>query len=115
MKTKLVSITLAQIIFIFSSGCMSSFLERSLADYFVLDNGREWIFLENERDTILRSVIGDTVIQSDTARAVSFGGEINIYRLLHQRVEIWSVYVDYYWGEKSPLRKGSHCFLRLPS
>ena len=100
MKIRIIPLVLALSSFIFSLGCMSSFLERSLADYLVIEDGREWIFLENESDTVLRSVIGDTVIQSDTAKAVSFGGEINIYKLLHQKVEMWSKYVDYYWGRE---------------
>ncbi len=95
-------------------GCTSSYIDRSVSDYLKLDNGRKWVYLENGEDTLVRTVVGDTVILGDSAKVVNFGGDIIIYRLRDQRVDIYSHYVTYRGGDEVELENRYSLFLQIP-
>lgn len=94
--------------------CTSSIMDRSLSDYLRLEEGKRWVYLRNGEDTIFRTVLGDTVIISDTAKVVDFGGQLYFYRVDQQRVDRWSEFVDYRGGEEVPLEERFSLFLEMP-
>ena len=94
--------------------CTSSLIDRTLSDYLVLENGKSWVFLDNKGDTVIRTVVGDTVILGDSAKIVNFGGEVSIYRIGDQEVDLYSDYKTYRGGEEVQLESRFSLYFETP-
>lgn len=94
--------------------CTSSFVDRGLSDYLMLENGRAWVYLDNNGDTVVQKVVGDTAILGDSAKLVNFGGYVNFYRVKEQDVSLYSSYVTYRGGEEVELENRFTLYFETP-